>query len=545
MKLVTGQEMKQLDQQAAERCGVPGIVLMEHASKAVADLAMELLQNNDELGNQFLGCDTSEQYKIVVLCGKGNNGGDGFGAARWLLSYGMRVQALLINAVPDDVQGDAARELAMYLQAGGEVDSVLDDSDAELAEVMCLKADCIIDAMLGTGFYGELDGLYKAMCRIVNKTEVPVLAVDVPTGVNADNGQMDADAVRAAATVTMGLVKSGLLLYPAVEAVGRLHLADIGFPKPLIDECSSKKYLLTGEIVRELLPIRKGNAHKGDAGKVVIAAGSPGYTGAAALAGYAAVKTGSGLVNLVTPLSSQKILAMKLTEVMVHGLLERMPGVLGGGAAAEILDKANGADVLAIGPGLGTSESTMEVVRDVLAKVEVPAVIDADALTALKDHTYMLAAMQAPKVLTPHPGEMARLTGKSAAEIDRDRINIAAKYAAEWNAVVVLKGAPTVIGCPDGSVYVNSTGCSAMATGGSGDVLTGVIASLAGQGISLQEAALCGVYLHGLAGEYAADDCIGLAAGEISGQIGEARSMTEQNKPCENFIYNMAVKVIK
>lgn len=542
MKLVTGQEMKILDQQAAESCGVPGIVLMEHASKAVADLAMEFL--DAESCSEFLAGEIKPR-RAVVLCGKGNNGGDGFGAARWLLSYGVQVKALLINAVPDDVQGDAARELAMYLKAGGEVDSVLDDADAELAEVMCLKADCLIDAMLGTGFYGELGGLYKTMCRIINKTGVPVLAVDVPTGVNADNGQMGDDAVRADATVTMGLVKSGLLLYPGRENVGSLHLANIGFPQPLLDECSSKKYLLTDKIVRSLLPIRKGNAHKGDAGRVVVAAGSPGYTGAAALASFAAVKAGSGLVSLVTPLSSQKLLATKLTEVMVHGLLERMPGVLGGGAAAEILQRANDADVLAIGPGLGTSESTMEVVREVLSKAEVPVVIDADALTALKDHTDILNAMTAPKVLTPHPGEMARLTGKNAAEIDQDRINIAAKYAAEWNAVLVLKGAPTVIGCPDGSVYVNSTGTSAMATGGSGDVLTGVIASLCGQGISLQEAALCGVYLHGLAGEYAADGSIGIAAGEISLRLGEARSMTENNAGSDRFICNKAVKMIK
>lgn len=535
MKLVTGQEMKILDQQAAEKCGVPGILLMENASRAVADVAMELLGKSAD----------SKKQKAVVLCGKGNNGGDGFGAARWLLSYGVGVKVLLINAVPENVQGDAARQLAMYMSAGGEVDSVLDDDDAQLAEVMCLKADLIIDAMLGTGFYGELSGLYKTMCDMVNATGVPVLAVDVPTGVNADNGQMADDAVKARATVTMGLIKSGLWLYPAKEAVGELYVADIGFPKRLVDGCSSKKYLLTREIVRQLLPIRKGNAHKGDAGRIVVAAGSPGYTGAAALASYAAVKAGGGLVSLLTPLSSQQVLATKLTEVMVHGLLERMPGILGGGAASDILQRGNATEVLAIGPGLGTSDSTMEVVREVLTKTETPVVIDADALTALHDHTDILTAMQVPKVLTPHPGEMARLIGKSAAEIDMDRINVAAKYAVEWQAVLVLKGAPTVIGCPDGSVYVNSTGCSAMATGGSGDVLTGIIASLAAQGISMQEAALCGVYLHGLAGELAADGCIGIAAGELAAYLGQARKSVEQYMPDENFIYNRSLKVIK
>ena len=220
----------------------------------------------------------------------------------------------------------------------------------------------------------------------------------------------------------------------------------------------AKKYRLTDDIVRELLPLRKADAHKGDAGRAVICAGSPGFTGAAALSSYAAVKAGAGLVALYAPLSSRDVLAGKLTEVMVHGLLERMPGILGGGATGDVVKNANAADVLAIGPGLGTSESTQQVVRDILLQVQTPVVIDADALTALQGHTEILAQMQAAKVLTPHPGEMARLIGKEISEINADRINIAAQYAQEWNAVLVLKGAPTVIACPDGTVYVNSTG---------------------------------------------------------------------------------------
>ncbi|MDY4919537.1 MAG: NAD(P)H-hydrate dehydratase, partial [Phascolarctobacterium sp.] len=209
-------------------------------------------------------------------------------------------------------------------------------------------------------------------------------------------------------------------------------------------------------------------------------------------------------------------------EVMVHGLLERMPGVLGSAAASDVLQRAHKADVLAIGPGLGLADSTQEAVRDIILKSEVPVVIDADAITALKEHVDVLTQMQAPKVLTPHPGELARLTGLSIAEIDRDRVNIAARFAQEWQAVLVVKGAPTVIGCPDGTVYINSTGTSALATGGSGDVLTGIIASLAAQGISLQEAALCGVYLHGLAGSMACSS-MGLAASEICQYLPTAR----------------------
>ncbi len=531
MKLVTAQEMRNIDKRAMEEFSVSGLVLMEHASKAVADVIRHIAD----------GCGFG---KIVVVCGKGNNGGDGLGAARWLAAYGLKVQVLLVNAAESDLQGDAAAELEMFLKAGGRLQCINDANDMQLAEVICLKADILADALLGTGFYGELDGLLKDMCRIINNSGKYVVAVDVPTGIDADNGAAAADAVQADCTVTMGLVKMGLLLYLGKEHVGELVLAQIGLPKQLTEESGSGKYLLTDAIVRSLLPLRKGNAHKGDAGRVVVAAGSQGYTGAAALAAHAAVKAGGGLVSLVTPLSCREVLSIKLTEVMVHGLLERMPGILGGGAAADIIKRAAAADVLAIGPGLGTSESTLEVVREVLLKAEVPVVIDADALTALQGHLDILTQMQAPKVLTPHPGELARLLDMTPEQVDRERLALAEKYAHDWNSVLIIKGAPTVIGCPDGSVYVNTTGCNAMATGGSGDVLTGIIAALAGQEISLQEAALCGVYLHGLAGQLAADGCIGLAAGQISEFLPQAHKLTEEGS-VEEYIYNYALNVIK
>ena len=485
MKLVTAKEMKALDVQAQNDYAMPG-------------------------------------ERVVIFCGGGNNGGDGLGAARWLQSYGVSVRAFVVGAALDAVQGDAAVELAMFTKAGGRVEALSTEDDWVLAELAASKADVLVDALLGTGFHGELEGDVLRACELLNKSEKYILAVDIPTGVNADSGAVSEQAVRADHTVTMALVKTGLLLYPGREYCGDIELADISMPVKLVEDYQSDKYRLTDEIVRELLPLRKANAHKGDAGRVVICAGSPGYTGAAALASDAAVKAGAGLVSLYTPLSSRDVLAIKLTEVMVHGLLERMPGILGGGAASDVASSAEAADVLAIGPGLGTSESTQEAVRTILQKITTPVVIDADALTALAGHTEILAAMQAQKVLTPHPGEMARLTGLEIAEIEADRINVAKKYAEEWQAIVVLKGAPTVIGCPNGTVYVNSTGNSSLATGGSGDVLTGIIAGLAAQEISLQEAAICGVYLHGLAAELTGID-IGLAAGELSALLPQAR----------------------
>ena len=509
MKLVTAKEMKALDVQAQTDYAMPGILLMDNAAQAVAEAVHEALT-------------ALEGERVVIFCGGGNNGGDGLGAARWLQSYGVSVRAFVVGAALDAVQGDAAVELAMFTKAGGRVEALSTEDDWVLAELAASKADVLVDALLGTGFHGELEGDVLRACELLNKSEKYILAVDIPTGVNADNGAVCEQAVRADHTVTMALVKTGLLLYPGREYCGDIELADISMPVKLVEEYKSDKYRLTDEIVRELLPLRKANAHKGDAGRVVICAGSPGYTGAAALASDAAVKAGAGLVSLYTPLSSRDVLAIKLTEVMVHGLLERMPGILGGGAASDVASSAEAADVLAIGPGLGTSESTQEAVRTILQKITTPVVIDADALTALAGHTEILAAMQAQKVLTPHPGEMARLTGLEIAEIEADRINVAKKYAEEWQAIVVLKGAPTVIGCPNGTVYVNSTGNSSLATGGSGDVLTGIIAGLAAQEISLQEAAICGVYLHGLAAELTGID-IGLAAGELAALLPQAR----------------------
>lgn len=512
MKLVTAQEMKEIDRLAMAEYGVPGLLLMDAAAKHTADVALEYLPSEGA-------------GRAVIFCGGGNNGGDGFGAGRWLLTYGVQVRAFLVGAAPESLSGDAAVEMQLYRQAGGSVEVLSSEDDWLLAQLAAERADVLLDALLGTGFQGELRPAALRACRLMNGSAAPVVSVDIPSGVQADDGCAAEDAVRAAATVTMALPKTGLLLYPGRAYAGKLYVANIGMPPRLLADYPSRKYRVTGAMVRDLLPLRAANAHKGDAGRVLICAGSPGYTGAAALCGQAAVKAGAGLVSLLTPLSSREVLAVKLTEVMVHGLLERMPGVLGGGAANDVLQRSQNADVLALGPGLGVSESTQQAVRDILLKAELPVVIDADALTALKEHTDILKQMQAPKALTPHPGEMARLTGLAVEAIDRDRITVAAKYAKEWQATLVLKGAPTVIGCPDGTVYVNSTGSSALATGGSGDVLTGVIAALAAQGVTLQEAAVCGVYLHGLAGTLACGD-VGLAAGEIASHLGEARQQT-------------------
>lgn len=534
MKLVSAQEMQNIDKLANQDYGIPGLLLMDQAAKVVADAAMR---------KEYYPA--GSRGKVIIFCGKGNNGGDGFGAARYLQGFGKNVEVFLVNATLNDLRGDAAVEANMLRKLGVDIKLLLREEDLQIAEIKCLRADVIIDAMLGTGFQGELKGLYKNVCRMINSVNKTVVAVDIPTGVSGDIGSVAEDAVRADVTVTMALPKTGMFLYPGKLNVGELLVADIGMPQALVNACPSKKYLLEAKDVIQMLPVRRPNAHKGDAGRVVIAAGSPGYTGAAAMCAWAAVKAGGGLVSLLTPISSRDILAAKLNEVMVHGLLERMPGVLGAAASGDILLRSEKADVLAIGPGLGTSESTQQSILDVLQKASVPVVIDADALTALKGHLDILAKMQAPKVLTPHPGEMSRLTGVAIDVLDRERVKAAAHYAQEWKATVVLKGAPTVVAFPDGTAFVNTSGCSAMATGGSGDVLTGIIAAYIASGMKPEQAALCAVYLHGRAGELATAGEVGLGATEIAECLPQARKQLYKEEISQITIYNNSLQMVK
>lgn len=517
MQILLAEEMRALDRAAEEEIGIPGIVLMENAGRAVADAAEKLLGSC---------C----HKKVVIFAGKGNNGGDGSGAGRWLHNRGADVTLVLAGLV-GELTGSAADELQYYLSCGASLLEVTDaDDNLQFAEIenKVQQADLLIDALLGTGFAGTMRPLFARLCQSINQAKetnarCSVLAVDIPTGVNADTGAADIHAVRADVTVTMALPKLGLYLYPGAEYVGRLQVADIGMPASLLKETEGNHFLITGEKVREILPVRPKNAHKGSVGRVVVAAGSYGYTGAAALCSFASVKSGAGLVTLFTPENAREILAVKLTEVMVKGLPVQDNSLLQEESLELLSDALDNADVLAVGPGFGVSEETGNLIRELLVSAHVPCVIDADAITALKDHTELLSHMVAEKVLTPHPGEMARITGLSIANIEQDRVEIARSYAEKWQAVIVLKGVPTVVALPDGQVYVNTTGTPAMASGGSGDVLTGLTAALIGQGLSAADAAIAGVYLHGLAGEIAAQGCVGLAASELLAMIPEAR----------------------
>ena len=521
MQILLAEEMRALDRAAEEEIGIPGLVLMENAGRAVADAAEKLLG-------------ACCHKKVLIFAGKGNNGGDGSGAGRWLHNRGAEV-TLVLACTAEELSGSAADELQYFIACGATVLEVTDaDDNLRFAEIenLALRADLLIDALLGTGFSGRMRPLFIRLCGCINRVKEKnpvcrVLAVDIPTGVNADTGEADVSAVRADATVTMALPKLGLYLYPGAEHAGEVQVADIGMPASLLQEAAVNRTLITKETVKTMLPSRPKNAHKGSAGRVAVVAGSCGYVGAAALSSFAAVKSGAGLVTLLTPENTREILAVKLTEVMVKGLPvsdNRLVTEEALEVVSEALDKA---DVLAIGPGFGVSEETGSLIREILVTVAVPCVIDADAITALKDHTELLSHMLAEKVLTPHPGEMSRITGIRIGEIEKNRVEVARLYAEKWQAVIVLKGVPTVVALPDGTVYLNTAGTPAMATGGSGDVLTGLIASLIGQGLTVADAAVAGVYLHGLAGELAAKGGVWMAASELLAMIPEARNQVK------------------
>ena len=516
MQVATAAQMRACDQITIEKYGFPGQMLMEHAGAAVTRHMAQTL-------NGLAG------KKIIFFCGKGNNGGDGFVAARHALCQKAKVKVFLV-APEEEVAGDARFHLEILRRYGGEVNVLREERDWEKARLSILFADALVDALVGTGFHGAMGDELARAARLMNQSGLPVWAVDLPSGVEADTGQVSLDVVQAAHTVTFALPKPGLLFYPGAAYAGSWVRADIGMPPEVLDGVGIQQQLTTAALVCQLLPVRPDDAHKGTSGRVLLAAGSLSFCGAACLAAEGAVRAGAGLVTLATPASLQPTAALKLTEVMTRPLPEAADGGWHSEAAERLLEWAAAMNALAIGPGIGRQESTLACVRQVVQMAEIPLVLDADALYALCGQIEILAGRKAPAVLTPHPGELAALLECSADEINADRLGVARLAAESWQAVVVLKGARTVIAAPGGEAWINPTGNEGMATGGCGDVLTGVIAALLGQGMAPVAAAIAGVYLHGLAGDMVAETGrIGMAAGDIVAALATARhALTEK-----------------
>jgi len=488
--VTTAAEMRQLDRLAIELYGIPGVLLMENAGAQVARI---LWQEYPDLLSR----------RVTVLCGRGNNGGDGFVAARYLHNNGVSVSVFIIGE-PSEIRGDARVHLNMLQRAGMVPEPVQTPESAKKIGARLVHYDVLIDALLGTGLRDEVSGVFQLVVSAMNATGRPIVAVDIPSGLSAEGGALLGDHVRADLTVTMALPKRGLLLYPAAEFVGRLVVVDIGFPAAVREHEAVRCHVLEAQTIAAQLQTRRADTHKGSYGHVLIVAGGPGKTGAGALASLAALRTGAGLVSFALPYSLNAAMETKLTEVMTIPLPESEPGVLGEEATRPLIEWLEGKSALVLGPGIGTHPETVRCVHEVLRQVRIPTVLDADGLNALPPDPTGVGDIQAPLVLTPHPGELARLRRTTTAAIQTNRLTLAQETANAWKAVVVLKGAHTVIAEPDGTLFINLTGNPGMATAGTGDVLSGMIGALLGQGYPPSLAARIAVHTHGLAGDLAA-----------------------------------------
>lgn len=500
MRAVTSAQIAELDRRASEQHGIAVAALMDAAGRRTAQAASELL--------------LSRPGRVTVLAGKGNNGGDGFVAARYLASQGLSVQALLI-APEADCRGDPLRALNEARAAGVEVQA----PDGATVGSLLSSTSLIIDAIFGTGFRGPARGSAAAFIEAANAAGGPTLAVDVPSGLNADTGRPEGPCIRAKATVTMGLPKIGLLLYPGAALAGQVYVADIGYPQPLLDESGITTHLVTAEMVRGLIPSRIPDSHKGTYGRTLVVAGSVGYTGAAVLAALGALRGGAGLVTVAVPEAVYPIVAAHVTEAMPRPLPDAA-GALSEQAVSSLEGLMEASDALAVGPGLSTAGGVRSVVESALRAAK-PVVIDADGLNVLAGRGEIIRDAAGPVVITPHPGELARLLRSSAAAISADRLGAARTAARTFRCVAVLKGAATVVAAPDGEAYINPTGNAGMAAGGMGDVLTGAIASLIGQGLRPLQAAWVAVYLHGLAADLIAAErgMAGMLASEVAHRL--------------------------
>lgn len=510
MRITTAEEMRELDRAAIEDLGIPGLVLMENAGLRVVEIAAEML---DEVRGK----------KVTIVAGKGNNGGDGFVVARHLINMGADVKVLLLANI-DEIKGDARVNLDILLKMDQKIHTITDDKSLNILRIALVYSELVIDAIFGTGFKGAAEKHLGEIIEIINDTEKPVIAIDIPSGLEANTGKVHGPCIQAVCTVTFALPKIGLMVYPGAKYVGELYIADISIPDVLIERYDIPRFLITEEHVRSLIKPRDPEGHKGTYGKVTLLGGSPGLTGAVNMASQAAVRIGAGLVTLGIPMSLNDILEAKLTEVTTKPLPETDNKTLGKNAFNQCLDLAATSDVVALGPGMSTEVLTTKLVQELVQHIKKPLILDADGLNALALNKEVFKKCEAPLVLTPHPGEMARLMGIELDEIKNNRINIAMQAARKFNAVIVLKGARTIVATPEGRLYVNTTGNPGMATGGSGDVLTGIIAGLVAQGLTCEEAAVAGVYIHGLAGDIAANEKgeMGLIAGDMIHALPEA-----------------------
>lgn len=560
LHVVTPSQMRQIDNRAIQEFKIPGIVLMENAA----------IQSVNVIKGRY---PAAPYPKVLILAGVGNNGGDGFAVARHLYLMGYGVTVMIISRNGKKPSGDASTNLEIIKNLSSSlirepIESVesfdswskplniiwLEQADVQASFVyrnvvdghghilvqdqtqdsagvqaqslgkrtaqirqIIEEASLIVDSLFGTGLDRPVTGIFADIINEVNKSGKPVVAIDIPSGINGEDGQIQGTAIRAADTVTFGYLKMGHLIYPGREYSGNVHLKSIGLPLDSADSVSAAAFTLDDSEAARMLKNRPRDGHKGTFGKVAVIAGSTGLTGAAHMTSIAALRSGAGLVTLGIPASLNPIMEEKLTEVMTFPLEDQGQGHMISESLEDVKELLEDKDVLAIGPGCGKNPGVFEILRNILGTIHISIVIDADGLNHISRDMNLIKNHPAPVILTPHPGEMSRLTGIALQDVLKRPIEIAAETARKYNAVVLLKGAASVAADPDGRIYINRSGNSGMGKGGSGDVLTGMIASLVAQGYKPYDAAVLGCYIHGRAGDEAASQAgeVGLIAGDI------------------------------
>ena len=509
MRVLNSAQMREADRRTIQEIGISSLVLMENAGRqAVA--AMEAMYS-----------DLSDRH-VAVLCGQGNNGGDGLVVARTLMQRGVDVSVFLIGRVTE-VRGDARTNLEILGRLGLTVVEIADSQAWELHFSEIGDCTLIVDAIFGTGLNAPVSGLMETVVADVNAAAIPVVAIDLPSGLSADSYEPIGDSIEATMTVTLAAPKLPLVLPPGETRAGDIVIADIGIPSEVLEAVEGPRVeLLTRSAMRELVTPREPDSHKGDFGRVLIIAGSRGKTGAAHLAGIGALRSGAGLVTVATPTCCQPIVAGMAAEYMTEAL-DETPDGLDPDGVERILELAR--DVIALGPGLGQAPRTREFIHALIERATTPLVVDADGLNAFSHDPDKLAGREGRDVIiTPHPGEMARLVGMSTEEVQASRLEIARNFAAAHHLYVVLKGHRTIIATPDEKVFINPTGNPGMATGGTGDVLTGMIAAWLAQLLDAEAACKLAVYLHGIAGDLAEADEgeVAMTSADLAGHLGDA-----------------------
>ncbi|MEO5334675.1 MAG: NAD(P)H-hydrate dehydratase [Magnetococcus sp. YQC-5] len=514
-RVLTSAQMRETDRRTIEELGLPGIVLMENAGAGATTLLQTHLPD-------------WQQHLILILAGSGNNGGDGFVMARRLLQAGGRVIVLLFGR-QETLHGDAQIHCQVFSRLGGEIHEITDASAWTAWEGLLNTCGVVVDALFGTGLTRPITGFMAMALQAVAASKKPVLAVDLPSGVCADTGRVLGYALQANWTATFAAEKIGHRLYPGAGLCGAITVLPIGIPQTYLE--IPQHDVALNLMDRLHVPCRPPDAHKGLCGRLLILAGSVGMEGAAILTALGALRTGPGLVTVATPAAAQAVVSAGVVEAMTLSLPNNKRAThLGSGSLEAILTSGIHPQVMAIGPGLGTNHWNVSLVTDLVSQLDLPVVLDADALNALagkEERIQQLARTRhAPMILTPHPGEMARLVQTSVQEVQADRLTVARKNATSWGVWLVLKGANTIIAAPDGRIWINITGNAGLAAGGSGDLLTGIIAGLLAQHWSVESAVRAGVWLHGAAADACAQEhgITGMVASDLLPYIRRLRN---------------------